>query len=135
MKHLCNISDTSIDFLCGELSRMQWKRHILVNTEVWIEDMRLEDESDIAFGGGFVVDTHIVQIDCAFFGFVQSGDAAKRRRFPGTRLTKEHEKFLILDIERDVVKRDEIAKPFCDVFEPDCCHTILQFCVVNIAKV
>ena len=114
---------------------MQGERHVLVNAQVWIEDMRLENEGDIAFGRRFVVNTNVIQVDSAFFGFVQPSDTTKRSRFSGTRLTEKHKEFFVSDIEIDVVERDEVAKPFCDVFESDCCHTILQFCVVNIAKV
>ena len=106
MKHLCNIFDTPIDFLRRELSRMQWKRHILINTQVWIEDMRLEDESDITFCGSFVVDADIVEIDRAFFRFIQPSNTPKRRRFSCPCLTEQHKEFFVPNIKRDVVKRD-----------------------------
>ena len=50
--------------------------------------------------------------------------------FPGTRLTEEHEEFLILDIKRDIVKCDKVAEAFCDVFEFYCRHKyfILLYC-------
>ena len=84
--------------------------------------MRLENESDIAFRRGFIVDTHIVQIDRAFFGFVQSSDTAERRCFSCARLSEKHKEFFISDIKGDVVKSDEIAEPLCNVFEFYCCH-------------
>ena len=84
--------------------------------------MRLENESNIAFRGGFIVNANIVEIDSTFFRFIQPGDTPKRRRFSCPCLTKKHKKFFVSDIEVNVVKSDEIAEPFCKVFESDCCH-------------
>ena len=84
--------------------------------------MRLEDKSDIAFSGGFVVDANFVQIDGTCFGCVQTGDTPKRRRFSGTRLTEQHKELFVSDIEIDIVECDEVAEPFCNVFQSYCCH-------------
>ena len=60
MEHLRNISDAPIDFLGRKSSRMQRERHILVDAQMRIEDMRLEDESDVAFCWGFIADADTV---------------------------------------------------------------------------
>ena len=137
MQHPRDVSDASVNLLTGKLSRMERERHVLINTQMWIEDMRLEDESDIAFCGSFIVNADPVQVDRPFFGFVQACDTPQRRGFSGTRLSEEHEKFLVSDIKGDVVEGGEVAEPFCNVFEFYGCHrgcynSVFRYCY-NIA--
>ena len=82
MEHLRDVPDPPFKLLCRQPPRMQRKRHVIVNGEVRIENVRLKNEGDIARRRGFIVDRDTVQVDFAFFGFIQTGDAAECRRLP-----------------------------------------------------
>ena len=64
----------------------------------------------------------IWQCDSTFFGCVQTGDTSKRRRFSSTRLTEQYKELFVSDVEINIVECDEVAEPFCNVFEFYCCH-------------
>ena len=82
---------------------MQRERHVLVNGKVRIEDVRLKHKGDIARRGRFIVDSDIVQIDLAFFRFVQTGDAAERRRLPRACLSEQDEELPVANIKGEVI--------------------------------
>ncbi len=121
---------TSVNFALGGFAQLQTKRHVVVDTHVWVERVALEHHGDVAILGWHIVNDAVADLDVAITDFFQTSQQTQTGCLATTRGTDEDEEFLIFYVDVQVVDRRHIAPPLVDMLKGDACH-ILFFSLGN----
>ena len=80
-----------------------------LDSHIRIECVVLEYHRDIALARFEVVHDGVADADVTLGLVFKPGDHPQQRRFPRPRGTDEHEELPVLDLERDIVRRDDLV--------------------------
>ncbi len=97
---------------------------VLVDGHVRVERVALEDHREVAILRRHAVLDLATDRDRPVGGPLEAGEHAQRGRLATAGRPDEDEELAILDVEREVVDRDDLAEQLVDVIEADRRHQI-----------
>src|SRR6185437_4025146 len=89
----------------------------VVHRHVRVQGVALEDHRDVAILRGYVVDPAVADVDVARRGLFEAGDQAQRGALATARRTDENQELLVVDLNRQIVDRADLAENLADVVE------------------
>ena len=75
-----------------------------------VERVRLEDHRDVAVPRREVGDVAAADLDRAFGDLLEARDHAQQRRLPAAGRPDEDDELAVVDLQRDVVDRDDVGR-------------------------
>src|SRR5262249_35500994 len=107
------------------------ERDVLVHGEVREERVRLEHGVDVALVRRQPADLAFAEVDLAPARLLEAADHPQRRRLAAARRPEQREEAAALDLETEVVDRDDVVELLRDVDEPHIrllrhCRTLVQ---------
>src|SRR5207244_4395460 len=112
-------ADALPDLRARHLADLEAERDILLDRHMLERRVVLEDEPDAALLRAAAGHLLLGDVDRARVGALEAGDAAQQRRLAGPRRAEQRDERAALDVERDVVERDEVTEALRDVADDD----------------
>ncbi|MBF8290436.1 MAG: putative phenol hydroxylase [Chloroflexi bacterium] len=95
---------------------------VVADRHVRVERVALEDHRDVAILGGHVVDHTVTDPEGALGDVFQSGDHPEAGGLAAARRADQDHELAVLDLERQVADRGDLAVTLGDVVERDGGH-------------
>ena len=122
-EHGRRLVDAALDLGLGRLAQLQAEGHVVVHGHVRVQRVALEDHGDVAVLGGDVVDDPVADGERALGDLLEAGDHAQRGGLAAARRADQDHELPVLDLEVQVVDRDDLTEALPDVVERDRSHT------------
>ena len=109
-EQLGHLVDAPSDLRLLRPADLQAVAEVVADAHVRVERVRLEDHRDVAVPGREVGDVAAADRDRAFGDFLEARDHAQQRRLPAAGRPDEDDELAVVDLERDVVDRDDVGR-------------------------
>ena len=125
-EQLGDLVDAASDLRLLRPADLQAVAEVVADAHVRVERVRLEDHRDVAVPRREVGDVAAADLDRALGDLLEAGDHAQQRRLPAARRPDEDDELAVVDLERDVVDRDDVAaEPLRDMGQADTGHAAM----------
>jgi hypothetical protein len=107
------------DFRGRQLVLLQTEGDVLLHRHVRKQRIRLEHHVDRPLVRRNARHVRAIDPDAAAGGFLETGEHAQQRGLAAARAAEQAEQFLLIDLQRNVVDRDEVAELLGDALDVD----------------
>ena len=121
----------ALDLVSGHLAQLQPKGHVVEDGKMRIEGVGLKDHRDIAVFRRHIVDHAVGDHDLAFGDLLQPGQTPQSGCLAAAGRADEHEEFLVVYFDVEVVDCHHFPKFLCHVVVCDASHCIAS-CLESI---
>src|SRR5690349_9159657 len=105
------------------MAQLEREGHVLVDAHVRVEGVVLEDHGDVAIFGRHIIDAPLPNVEIPAGDLLQSRDHAQDRRFAAAGGADEDEKFVIADMQVQVLDHRRLAAvALVYLLEANFCH-------------
>ena len=124
----------TLDVRLGHLAQLQPEREVVADRHVRIQGVALEDHRDVAILRGHIVDDPLADPQLAGGDLLEAGDHPQARRLAAARRSDQDHEFAVVDLEVEVVHRQDVAIFLGDVIERDSRHSQFLLTTRAIAR-